>query len=272
MSSLNYTTTTSIKSLDRLRQELVVLDQLASDGEVDGAVTDGNNEATLDLVVNDVGELQGLALADELRASNGSVDLFEGGVVELLDRGDGGLDEALAGVVELLVVSKDLVDDVQTVVAGESGEETGEDLVTANVLGDDLDDVFLVSRAQAGVSKNLLGLVVSSQQISQLRDGSSGLRKNLVLGSSDVEGAGVGAVEAVELEGGLDNRLLGVSSGESGSHRGHAHGAGRTKRDRHTTEHWRMEERFWLSKARSVIWLAEDRARGELDTPRHTKL
>lgn len=61
------------KSLDRFSQNLVQLGDLGGNGQVDTVTTDLDNQTAQDLRVDLVGDLQGLAGADELGAGDGLV-------------------------------------------------------------------------------------------------------------------------------------------------------------------------------------------------------
>jgi hypothetical protein len=72
--------------LQSVLEELVHLGHLGGDGQVDGAVTDLNDESTADLRVDLGDDLELLALTDVAGLADGGFEAGEGLVVESLSR------------------------------------------------------------------------------------------------------------------------------------------------------------------------------------------
>lgn len=71
--------------LQSISKDLVHLGDAGGDGEIDGAVADLDNEASLDIRVDLVGDLELLALADVLGLGDGGLEAGESLVVKWLD-------------------------------------------------------------------------------------------------------------------------------------------------------------------------------------------
>lgn len=70
--------------LQSISQDLVHLGDAGGDGEIDGAVADLNDEASLDIRVDLVGDLELLALADVLGLGDSGLEAGKGLVVKWL--------------------------------------------------------------------------------------------------------------------------------------------------------------------------------------------
>jgi hypothetical protein len=71
--------------LQSISEELVHLGDLGGDGEIDGALANLNDEATEDIGVDLVGDLELLALANVLGLGDGGLEAVEGLVIKWLE-------------------------------------------------------------------------------------------------------------------------------------------------------------------------------------------
>jgi hypothetical protein len=109
--------------LQGVGEELVHLGDAGGDTEVDGAVTDLDDEAADNLGLDLVGDLELLALADVGGLGDGALKAVESLVVEGLGADDLHLDLAAGGGHDLGKLLADALEEAEAVVLGESGEE-----------------------------------------------------------------------------------------------------------------------------------------------------
>lgn len=164
---------------------MVESSNLGGDRDVNGSLSNLDNETTEDIGVNLEVELE-LTLTNERRASNGGLDSVDGLLVELGGRGDGGLNETLGCVDESLELLNDTGDESQSVVVGDDGQEVGESLVSTNGLGQDVDDSLLVLVREGGVRDNLGNLGLLSEHVPQLGERALSLGEVRLLGGGGV--------------------------------------------------------------------------------------
>lgn len=171
--------------LNRLAKDVVESSNLGSNRHINGSLGNLNNQTTEDIRVDLEVELE-LTRSDKRRAGNGSLDSVDGLLVKLGGRGDGSLNETLGCVDESLKLLNDAGDESQSVVVGDDGQEVGQGLVSANGLGQDVNNGLLVVVGQSGVGHDLGNLGLLGEHVSQLGERALGLSKVGLLGGSGV--------------------------------------------------------------------------------------
>lgn len=171
--------------LDGLAKDVVESSNLGGDRDVNGSLGNLNNETAENVGVDLEVELE-LALADERRAGNSGLDSVNGLLVELGGRGDGGLNQTLGCVDKSLELLNDAGNESQSVVVGDDGQEVGQGLVSANGLGQNVDDGLLVLGREGGVRDNLGNLGLGGEHLLQLGERALGLGQVRLLGGGGV--------------------------------------------------------------------------------------
>lgn len=153
-----------IHNLNVVRKELVELGDLCRDREIDGSVTNFDNEATKDIGVDLVVDNELLAGADKRRLGDGRLETADGSVVERSSGSDGGLDNALGGVGKSLKLNSDGRKERQSVVLGKNVEEVGDGGLGVGSTGKSFDNGLLVVGRKGRVAQDLNELLILSQK------------------------------------------------------------------------------------------------------------
>jgi hypothetical protein len=126
--------------LQSVREELVHLGDAGRDAEVDGSVTDLDDESTNNIRVDLVGDLELLTLADVRGLGDSSLKSVECSLVERLSAGNSELDLTTGGRDDGGELVDNTGDETKSVVLGEGGEEVLDGLVLGVDLLDELID------------------------------------------------------------------------------------------------------------------------------------
>jgi hypothetical protein len=118
-----------VVDLDFIGKSLVELGNLVSDGQVNGTVTDLDDETTKNVSVDSVSDLKGLTLTNKRRLGDRGGETVNGLVVERRGRGDGGLNNAVSSVGQSLKLLNDGRNKRKSVVLSQEGEEVSDGVV-----------------------------------------------------------------------------------------------------------------------------------------------
>jgi len=121
-----------VVDLDVIGKSLVELDNLVSDGQINGTVTDLNNETTKDVSVDSVSDLKGLTLTNKRGLRDRSGETVNGLVVERRGRGNGSLNNTVSSVGQSLKLLNNGGNERKSVVLGQEGEEVGDGAISLN--------------------------------------------------------------------------------------------------------------------------------------------
>lgn len=202
-----------VRYLQSLTQSLVQPGDLAGDGQVKGLVANLDNQTTQDLWRDHAVDLKGLAVTNERRFLDGSLQSLQSLVVQWLGRSDSGLNDTLVGLVQRAKVLVDVVELSQSVVLRQNAQEVVHGLVQRQRLGDGVNDGLSVVTVQSWVGQELGNLLVLLDQVSDLGQSLVGRVNRGLLHGSRVQGIGVGSVDTEQLHW----RLSGLGSGGHGT-------------------------------------------------------
>lgn len=203
--------------LQAVGEELVELGNLVGDGQVDGAVTDLNDQTTLDVGLDLVDDLSLLSSGQNTGAADGSIDSLEQLLVEWDSRGNNDLNLTLVGSDELVELLDNGWEDTESVVLSKNLEEVLDLLSTVlwKVLEQLVDDGLLVGGVEGWGSDHWAELSILLEELSESGEGlCDGIQLGSLL-SGSVQSGSIGTINTEESDWWLDG-LLGSVCAERG--------------------------------------------------------
>lgn len=186
-------------NLQSLAQSQVQLGNLGHNRQVDGLVTNVNNQAAQNVWVHLVGDLQGLVTADKARLLDGSLQSLQDLGVQRLGRGDGGLNNTSVGVKQQAKVLVDGRELAQSVVLRQNRQKVGDGLVQLQAGRKSVNHSLSVVLGQRWVGQELVDLGVLLDQLSHFAQTLVGSFNRRLLDRGRVQSIGIGTVHAKQL-------------------------------------------------------------------------